>query len=317
MNYRPISAMKLLFFLLLLFGIAACKKSDDTTATPTKTVNDIVLTPKQLGVPITTYDAGNYPILSVLVGNSIYFGNWSNTAKPQFMVRYDLSSNSFSSALAKSSNVCGCGYSSHLVSDGTNIFYIANDATKYTASSNAWSNITYPVTAQDNNGEAGAGYFNGNIYFVGGRTVSTLFKYYSINQNSWFTAPNYLYATNRSQLATYKDRLYVLGGTGTTRKMAYFSTTSNTWTAVKDIPFDVNSSYESSFAAVLDDYLYLLQTNSVYIYDIANDVWAKDPVKIDGLPSYGNLFSNGQKLYIPGKNTSNIPVVFEVTVSTK
>lgn len=309
--------MKLLFFCFLLFSVVACKKSDDTTATPAKTVNDIVLTPKQLSAPISTYDAGNYPILSVMVGNNIYFGNWSNTAKAQFFVRYDVASNSFSSALAKSTNVCGCGYSSHLVSDGTNIFYVANDATKYTASSNVWSNIAYPATAQDNNGEAGVGYFNGNIYFVGGRTASTLFKYYSVSQNSWFTAPNYLYATNRSQLAAYKDRLYVLGGTGALRKMAYFSTTSNTWTAVKDVPVDVNSSYESSFAAVLGDYLYLLQSTSVYIYDIANDVWATDPVKIDGLPSYGNLFSNGQKLYIPGKNTSNIPVVTEVTVSSK
>lgn len=309
--------MKPFFFLFSLIVLAGCKKSEDTSATPEKTVNDIVLTPKQLSIPISSYDVGAYPILSVMVGNNIYFGNWSNTAKPQFLVRYDISSNSFSSALAKSTNVCGCGYSSHLVSDGTNIFYIANDATKYTASSNAWSNLAYPSTAQDNNGEAGVGYFNGGIYFVGGRTPSTLFKYYGISQNGWFTAPNYLYATNRSQLSAYKDRLYVLGGTGATRKMAYFSTASNTWTAVKDIPFDVNSSYESSFAAVLGDYLYLLQGNSVYVYDIAKDVWATDPTKIDGLPSYGNLFSNGQKLYISGKNTSNIPVVFELSVSTK
>ena len=309
--------MKLLFFFFLLLGIAACKKSDDTPAVPEKTVNDIVLTPKQSGVPITTYDTGPYPLQSVLVGNNIYFGNYSNTAKPQFFVRYSLSSNSFSSALAKSSNVCGCGYSSKLVSDGTNIFFIANDATKYTASSNVWSNITYPSTAQDNNGEAGVGYFNGNIYFVGGRTQSTLFKYYSISQDKWFTAPNYLYATNRSQISAYKDRLYVLGGEGAKRKMAYFSTATNTWTAVKDLVFDVYSSYESTFSAVLGDYLYLLQNGSVYIYDIAKDEWAKDPVKIDGLPSYANLFSDGQKLYIPGKNSSNIPVVFEVTVSTK
>lgn len=309
--------MKTYYFYFFLLIVAACKKSDDSSATPEKTVNDIVLTPKQLGVPITTYDAGAYPIQSVLVGNNIYFGNYSNTAKAQFFVRYNIGSNSFSSALAKSTNVCGCGYSSKLVSDGTNIFFIANDGTKYTASSNTWSNITYPSTARDNNGEAGVGYFNGNIYFIGGRTASTLFKYYSISQDKWFTSPNYLYATNRSQISAYKDRLYVLGGEGAKRKMAYFSTATNTWTAVKDIPFDVSSTYESTFSAVLGDYLYLLQNGSVYIYDIAKDEWANDPVKLDGLPSYGNLFSDGQKLYIPGKNSSNIPVVFEVSVSTK
>ncbi|MBD2701052.1 hypothetical protein IC229_10435 [Spirosoma sp. BT702] len=310
--------MKAFFFVLLVLLIAGCKKKEDSTpVTPEITVNDIVLTPKQLGVPITTFDAGNYPILSVLVGNSIYFGNWSNTAKAQFMVRYSISSNTFSSALAKSSNVCGCGYSSRLVSDGTNIFYIANDATKYTASSNTWANITYPTTAKDNNGEAGVGYYNGNIYFVGGRTASNLFKYYTISQDKWFTAPNYPFATNRSQIVAYKDRLYVLGGENAKRKISYFSTTSNTWTTLQDATFDINTSYESTYAAVLGEYLYLLQNDSIYVYDIQKDVWAAQPIKLEGLPSYGNLFSDGQKLFIAGKNTANIPVVFEVTPGFK
>lgn len=311
--------MKTLYPLLFLIFAAGCKKNDDTSAVPAKTVNDIVLTPRQLSVPLSTYDAGPYPIQSVLVGNGIYFGNWSNTAKAQFFVRYDLSSNSFSSALAKSSNVCGCGYSSHLVSDGTNIFYIANDATKYTASTNAWTNLTYPATAKDNAGEAGVVYYNGNIYFVGGRTPSTLFKYYSISQDKWFTAPNYLYSTTSSEMAVYKDRIYVLGGQGAKQKMAYFSSTSNTWTSLKDVPVEVSSNYGNVFSAVLGDYLYLLQNQSVYVYDFSADSWATSPIKLDAavVPSSANLFSNGLKLYLTGKNVSNIPVVTELAVSTK
>lgn len=69
-----------------------------------------------------------------------------------------------------------CGYGRHLITDGTTIFYIANDATKYTASSSTWSTLTYTSTAKDSNGEAGAAYYNGNIYFIGGRTPSILFK---------------------------------------------------------------------------------------------------------------------------------------------
>ncbi|GAB3706573.1 hypothetical protein GCM10027592_40180 [Spirosoma flavus] len=309
--------MKALCFVLLLALIISCKKGEDTATTPEKTVNDVTVTAKQLGVPLSTFDTGPYPLQSVLVGNSIYFGNYSNTAKAQFFVRYSIASNSFSSSLAKSSNVCGCGYSSKLVSDGTNIFFIANDATKYTASSNAWSAINYPTTAKDNNGEAGVGYYNGNIYFIGGRTPSTLFKYYSIGQDKWFTAPNYPFATNRSQVAVYKDRIYAIGGENAQRKVAYFSTATNTWTTLQDTKFDVSSSYESNFAAVLGDYLYLLQNGAVYVYDIAKDAWSTEPIKIDGLPSYGNLFSDGQKLYIAGKNTSNIPVVFELTSAFK
>ncbi|THF88714.1 hypothetical protein E7T09_05925 [Deinococcus sp. KSM4-11] len=307
---------KLLVYALL--GLVSCgTSSPNPTPKPTKTVNDIVLTATQLSLPLSTYDAGPYPMLSVLVGNSIYFGNWSNTANTQFFTRYNITSNTFSSPLAVSANVCGCGYSSKLVSDGVNIFYIANGATKYTASSNVWTNINYPSTAQDNAGEAGVTYYNGNLYYLGGRTPSNLFKYYSIAQDSWFTAPNYLYATNRSQMAVYKDRIYALGGEGATKKMAYFSATTSTWTPLSDTPFTVASEYNSAYTAVLGDDLYILQGDSIYIYDLLKDVWATAPAKISGLPAYANLFSDGQNLYIAGKNSSNIPAVFKVAVSVK
>ncbi|GAB3277063.1 hypothetical protein GCM10027347_50850 [Larkinella harenae] len=268
-------------------------------------------------MPLSTFDAGPYPIQSVLVGNSIYFGNYSNTAKPQFFVRYALGGNTFSSALAKSNNVCGCGYSSKLVSDGTNVFFIANDATKYTASSNSWQTISYPTTAKDNAGEAGVTYYNGSIYFVGGRTPSTLFKYYSISQDRWFTVPNYLYATTSTELVAYKEKIYALGGAGAKQKMAYFSTATNTWTALKDIPVEVETSYQSVYSAVLGDYLFLLQSKSIYVYDLIKDSWATAPILLDNVPNYGNLFSDGQKLYISGKNTANIPAITELTLSMK
>ncbi len=304
--------MKLTVICLSIIFLAACKKSDD----PLKTVDDITLTTHQLDVPTNTYDTGPYPIQSVLVGNSIYFGNWSNTAKTQFFVRYDLSSNSFSSALSKSANVCGCGYRSHLVSDGTTIFYIANDATKYITSSNTWTIINYPGDAIDNAGEAGVVYYNGKIYFIGGRTPSTRFKYYSISQDKWFTLPTYLYSTTSSELAVYKDRIYVLGGQGAKRKMAYFSTTANTWTAVRDIPIEVSINPDNVFSAVLGNYLYLLQDQEIYIYDIVSDTWAIKPVILSGLPGNGNLFSNGERLYVSGKNSSNTPTIMELIVST-
>ena len=307
----------------LLLSLAACGTPSAPAPTPptptptTKTVNDIVLTPTQLSLPLTTFDAGPYPMHSIMVGNNIYFGNVSNSAKPQFFTRYSLSSNTFSPALAVSSNVCGCGYSSRLVSDGANILYIANDATKYTASAGTWTPLNYPATARDNAGEAGAGYHNGNVYFVGGRTPSTLFKYYNISQDAWYTAPNYLYPTNMSQVSSYKDRLYVLGGTGAANKMSYFSTTTSTWTALTDTPTAVSTSYDRTLSAVVGDNLYLLQSNAVHIYDLIKNVWATTPVAISGLPGYANLFSDGQSLYVTGKNASNVPAVFKIAVSLK
>lgn len=308
--------MKTLLVCIALFGLVSCKKSSEDVVSE-KTPDDVVLEVKSLNVPISAFDIGNYGFQSVMVGNNIYYASYSNTAKPQFFVRYNVSSNTFSSALAKSSNVCACGYMSRLVTDGTNIYYIANDATKYVASSNTWQALTYPSTAKDNAGEAGAAYYNGNIYFIGGRTPTTLFKYYSISQDKWFTVPNYLYPTNRSEVVVYKDKLYVIGGEGVKRKVSVFSTITNTWTALKDTAFDINTSYEGTYAAVLNDYIFLLQGKSIYVYDIGKDVWRTTPIAVNDAPSYSNLFSNGQKLYIAGKNASNIPVAYELTMSMK
>jgi len=62
---------------------------------------------------------------------------------------------------------------------------------------------------------------------------------------------------------------------------------------------------------------FCLQGKSIYVYDIAKDVWSTTPIEVNDAPSYSNLFSNGQKLYIAGKNTSNIPVAYELTMSFK
>ncbi|OIN55982.1 hypothetical protein [Arsenicibacter rosenii] len=310
--------MKAIVLCVLAVIIFSCKKSgDEAGVTAAKKPDDVVLTLKSLNVPISTFDIGNYSFQSVMVGNDIYYASYSNTAKTQFLVRYNVNSNSFSSALAKSANVCACGYMNRLLSDGTNVYYIANDATKYVASSNTWQTLTYPSTAKDNAGEAGSVYYNGNLYFVGGRTASTMFKYYNISQDKWFTVPNYLYPTSRSELAVYKDRIYVLGGDGAKRKFAWFSVGSNSWTALPDTPFDVSASYEGVYSAVLNNYLFLLQSKNVYVYDLVNDVWAAAPITLSEAPAYANLFSNGQKLYLSGKNSANIPVAYELTMSFK
>ena len=60
--------MKIHIFFLTLLLITGCKKGEDTPAAPEKTVNDIVLTAKQLGVPLSTYDTGPYPIQSAQYG---------------------------------------------------------------------------------------------------------------------------------------------------------------------------------------------------------------------------------------------------------
>ncbi len=308
--------MKNLLLCVTLLWLIGCAKDEDAGSPPEKTVNDVVLTAKPFNVPVTGFDIGPYSFHSVMVGNAIYFASNSNTAKPQFFTRYDINSNAFSAALAKSPNVCGCGYSSRLVTDGTNVFYIANDATRYVASSNTWQTLSFPTTAKDNHGEAGAAYFNGNIYFVGGRTASTLFKYYSIGQDKWFTVPNYLYPANSSEMAVYKDRLYAIGGQGIQQKVSYFSTTANSWTALKDVPFPVNTSSTGTYSAVLNEYLFLLQGKQIYVYDLTKDTWSA-AIPLPDAPNNANLFTNGQKLFLAGKNAANIPVVTELTMSFK
>lgn len=294
---------------LLALTLVACPKTD----VPSSKVDQVSMTTVQLGLPATSYISGTYGLDSVMVGNNIYFANRSNSGRTQFFVRYSPSSNTFSGPLAVSTEFCGCGYSNKLVSDGTNIFYIGNKAVKYEVSSDTWKGLTYPFSVQT--GEPGTVYHEGNIYLLGNRGESTVFKHYNIASDSWITDPNYLYATDSSEMAVYKDRIYAFGGIGIPTKVSYYSLTTKTWVALKDAPSNIISGWNYVRTATLGDYIYHLQGDGkIMVYDPNFDTWSSKPLEITGNPTSSlNLHTNGLKLYVTTDSPMGYPQVFEIT----
>ena len=302
------------FVFALTFVMFSCKKDSTAPTAAPKTVDSIRLTVQRVTTPVAPKNPGNYSVWFSMVGNRIYYANPSNTANPQFMLEYNIGSNSFASK-AVSLEVCACGYSSKLISDGTNIYYIANTAVKYTASSNTWSTLSYPATAQDNNGEAGVVYSNGKIYFLGGRTASTKFKYYDISSNSWYNLADGLFSTTSAQMVAINDKIYALGGESTRSKFSYY-TSSAGWVALPSLPFQVTAYYDSHNTVSFGNrYIIAIAGKDMYIYDSSTGKWAINPIHSGINDSYLNLFSDNVNLYIAAKTSSNDFALYKIDVT--
>jgi len=307
------------FSIALLGAFSACKKDADHNSGNNNipaviTVDSIQVQIQKVTTPVAPKNPGNYSVWFELSGNKIYYANPSNTALPQFMLEYNIPSNSFSDKTIDG-NVCACGYSSKLISDGQNLFYIANDATKYTASANSWSALNYPPTAKDNNGEAGAVYYDNKIYFLGGRTPTTKFKYYDIGNDSWFNVSDYLYSTSAPQLTVVDNKIFALGGEGITTKFSYF-TPGGSWTALPDLDFEVPWNYSTHMVTSFQNrYILVLTPGAIQVYDALNKKWKAEPVSLTVNDSNLNIFSDNINVYIVGKTSSNDFSLNKLTLS--
>ena len=297
----------------LLVFFSACKKDakNETTTPPPQpppvaviTIDSVKLQSQKVTTPVAPKNPGNYSVWFTMAGNKIYYANPSNTANPQFMLAYDISSNTFSERKADP-NVCACGYESQIVSDGQNLFYIANDATKYNASGDTWSAINYPANAKDNNGEAGVLYYNSKIYFLGGRTASTKFKYYDISSSGWYNVADYLYSTTASQLVAVDNKIFALGGQGIETKFSYFAA-EGSWQTLPDLPFEMQGYYDTKLVTSFQNrFILALVANKIYVYDAVDNKWKTDPVELTINDGNLNIFSDNINVYIVGKSSSN------------
>ncbi len=302
--------------LFAIFVITGCKKDKTSNASSHKTVDSIMLTTQRVTTPTAPKNPGNYSVWFTMAGNNIYYANPSNTGLTQFFLQYNISANSFTEK-ATNTEVCACGYMSKIVSDGTNLFYISNAAVKYAVSSNSWSTLNYPTLARDNNGEAGVIYYNGKIYYLGGRTASTKFKYYDIASNNWFNLADALYATSAADVVAVQDKIFALGGENSRQKFSSFSMSTGIWTVLPDLPVKANNNYSNfSVVSFANKYIVALASGNLYVYDIAANKWAAKPVA-SGISNVSNLniFSDNVNIYIAGKTSGNDFALFKITVS--
>ncbi len=307
----------ILILSVLLITFIGCSKDDDDIYIAPKTVNDITLTFNEVDTPLTPEDPGNHSVWFSMVGDKIYYMNPSNTAFPQFALEYNITSNSFSTKTTDAA-ICACGFSSKIISNGTDLFHIANEAVKYSPASDSWTDLNYPDEFRNNNGEAGVAYLNGKIYFFGGRTASTTFKYYEIATDSWSEAPEGPYLNQESELIAVGNTLYSLGGRNAADRKNFSSySETNGWTVLPDLPFDLEGYASEHQTAVYGNrYIFAITRNDIRIYDTIERIWKTDSINIPAYDiRYENIFINGNTLFMAGKTTSNEFALIEINIA--
>lgn len=314
--------------LLLAFTIGSCNKDESSpapinnpgtnpsTGLDVGDVNNMKITMSKVNTPVAPHNPQNYSIWIEMHNGVIYTGNPSNTPIAQYFDKYDLTTNTFT-ALPVNDEVCACGYMSNLVSDRSGaIYYIANEAVKYSVSGSTWSNVTYPETAQDNNGETASIYFDNKIYYIGGRDISKTVRYFDLPTQSWYNAPDFPYATGQGDGVGVGNKMYVLGGKGNKNGFSVYDKTANNWTALPSLPFDGEFYYATHNITAIDKYIFVLRDKKIWVYDTGANQWATNPLpngaEINNY--YANLFSWDGKLYIAGKNNANDFQLYQATV---
>lgn len=302
-----------LYLLLLVAVVTAC--SDDEKQESIN-VNDLTVNAEQLQTPLAPKNPGNSSVWFSMVGRNIFYANPSNNAVPQFMLSYNLDTNAFT-GLTPHESVCACGLSSKIVSDSNSLFYIANDAFKYSIDDNTWSEITYPDDSKDNNGETGILHHNGKIYFLGGREADKKFKYYDIATDSWGTGPDCLYNVQLPDMVAADNKIYALGGNESNSKFSVYEVGKG-WTALPDLTFESPNDQSITTAVFQNKYIFVYTYTGIYIYDIKAGKWRDEPVILNNLSgNYINLFSDDAYIYAVGKTNSNEFLLYKITVGTK
>lgn len=305
--------------IILMPFLFSCGKSKDVTPDqPEKTVDSIKIVSQQLSIPVAPTNPGNYNVWFLYSNNGFYCISPSNTPIPQFMYFYSIHNKTYK-LLTPSDDVASAGFMSKFIrSSDVELFYIANKALKYNTVSGIWSDISYPQNAHDNNGEAGVMYYEGKIYFVGGRVPSQKFKSYNTVTGSWFNEPDFLQNTRMAIMTAIPndDKLYVLGGGSSHRDFSVFTIASNSWKALPNVNFDVTTSATNHLATAYSGrYLLVLQDKSIYVYDTQAEKWKKDPIELNIAGSNLNIFSTGSTVYIVGKNPSNDLMLHELVIT--
>jgi hypothetical protein len=273
----------------------------------------IQLRSEVMPVPPLTYSgtySSHFKITNI--GKNIYMASSSQNSSPivgSYFLKYNLNSKSYS-ILTPDNSICACGYTSKLVNNGTNIFYIANVAKKYNISTNTWSSINYPAVVYENNGEAGIVSHNNKIYFLGERTFTNKLKYYDISSDQWYNLANAPYSGNSSSLAVIDNKIYALGGIPYagglyTKNLSVYDINSNTWDTLPPLNFipytTLMVTLNERFLVVIDRaYGYLNLT----IFDTYTNKWRNNPIKLNIDYLYPKLLNIDGKIYVASNSDS-------------
>ncbi len=306
---------------ILAFATAlfSCSKDDDNkrvTETPPvteKTVNDITITTERVSTPIAPnlgFTGPQDTSWFQLIGNDILYKCRHNpvAGADKFMLKYNLISNSFTSVSTSFSDMNSTGIVNSFVTDNFNAFHFGDLAKKYDFQLNLWITLDYPIAVRSSTGGAGMSYANGKIYACGGGTLFNKgFKSFDITSNGWSNENDYSEDIGTSEMVTVQNKIYLLGGNATNKNFSYFDLTSKIWVAKTNLSFAIaTNSLSNIVAQAKSRYIFALQGDKIYVYDIVKDQWKTNPITI---PVTGNSFLhlfglNDNTLLVTGVNTT-------------
>jgi hypothetical protein len=313
--------------IIILFCITflSCKKEKSLEENPLDKIT-IQLRSEVVPVPPKTYSGvfSNY-FKMTNIGTDIYIAPPYQNSQPlqNYFIKYNLNSKSYST-LNYDPSICACGYTSKLVNNGTNIFYIANEAKKYNISTNTWSSINYPVAAQNNNGEAGVLSYSNKIYFLGGRTFTNKLKYYDILNDQWYNLANAPYYGELSNMAAIDNKIYALGGYDGikhTKTLSVFDINNNSWDTLPPIinliPYTNSSrtnmvSLNERFLVVIDGEEF--EPLSLSIFDTYTNQWRNNPIDLNLDYLYPTLLNIEGKIYVASNSNSGELFLTEIVI---
>ena len=312
------TTIAILFISIFTFS---CSKDDSNKAVLDMNVEDITITTIKVTTPVAPklgYTGFTSSSWFQLVGNDILYTCASNLGvnNPQFMLKYNLNSNSFQT-VTSNDITCACGFSNNFITDNTNAFMIASNARKYIVANDTWSDINYPAAIKNNIGEVGMAYANGKIYACGGRTKTKRFISYNISLNTWSNEKDYIEEISASEMVVVQNKIYLLGGNANNKNFSCFDIALNTWTAKADLTFDWSYSVRDNVVTnVKNRYIFALNNKKVYIYDIVNDKWKKDPITLSVIGKAINLFGyNDTTLLVTSVSDTGDFTLYKLTLN--
>jgi len=206
----------------------------------------------------------------------------------------------------------GCGQTSQLtasggiiysfgspqeVQDGGSIYFVGDS---YNPATDEWGSPSYPLLSDggiDDLGETGQTAWNGEIYYVGGRTDNAAVNIYTTATNSWRAGPEFPYgASFNFSLVADNNRIYAFGnqnGDGELRPAVLDPTVDGgTWQLLTVQPgiYPAGDARQTSEALLYGSTIYLageVTSSSNYdhdgyvgllAYNPTNDTWNMDAI---------------------------------------
>ena len=242
---------------------------------------------------------------SVGSGSKIFMGNASNSGQyDQWFASFDTESGQVES-LTTNQEICACGYGSFLHSYEGELYYFANDGVKYSPGTDSWSLLNYPY--ENKRGEAPSAVLDGDIYYLGGRTETTIGQFYDIDQDSWTTLSDemdYFVHHNYATANAFDHKLYVIGGDDYEEKqVSVYDPQTGLWSRNDDAPYQTGK-----YSVAYKDRIYITGGYGMYTYDPASDTWGEGYVWPEGGLRSSILVIADSELYLVGYNYNNLEI---------